>query len=245
MTNDQLAQAIQDGDTSLLPALYEQIYKLFAMLADKQYKRFADRFEQCGIMPEDLRQECYFVLLRMLSAYDRTKGFQFTSYINYQLSAHIRHLLHLQDGKCAQTDLLVTSASLDKPIDSMNGEGSMLDLIPDPASDPTASIEQVDYIKRLHEDLEQCITGALTPRQQSIVRAYYFKGDNFPAIAKSQRVRISYVASEHRQALKRLKRSSHGHKLARQYDMILVHAYEGKDPTARTVELMEKFDLLD
>ena len=71
MTNEQLTDLIKQGDNDeLLPVLWEKTAKLLYKMSAQTYILYKDALKQRGILPEDLNQECYTVLLGAAKACD-------------------------------------------------------------------------------------------------------------------------------------------------------------------------------
>lgn len=79
MTNEQLANLIQQDSTELLPVLWGRVKHLVFMLCGRYYAKYAARFAACGVELCDLRQECYAAFLEAVRAYREDKGLQFSS----------------------------------------------------------------------------------------------------------------------------------------------------------------------
>ena len=81
MTNEELAQAIQAGDASLLTPLWEQVEKLIRLLANKCYIKWKSRCLSMGLTQDDLYQQGYFAVLDAIKYFNIEKGYKFTTYL--------------------------------------------------------------------------------------------------------------------------------------------------------------------
>lgn len=89
-TNEELALLIQQGHKEYISELWANCYKLLYMLSDKFYFARTERLAACGYTQEDLYQGCFFVMLKMVEAYDPEKGYKFTSYAGWHLKNYLQ-----------------------------------------------------------------------------------------------------------------------------------------------------------
>ena len=69
-TNEELALLIQQGHKKYITELWGNCFKLLYLLSDKFYFAYTDKITACGYTQEDIHQGCFFVLLKMIKAYD-------------------------------------------------------------------------------------------------------------------------------------------------------------------------------
>lgn len=140
MTNEALAVLIQQGDNDeLLPVLWEKTAKLLYKMSAQTYILYKDALKQHGILPEDLNQECYTVLLGAVKAYDSNKGYMLSTYFGYQFKQVLRKLLN-------GADVLdrIDTKSFDDPMTDEEDAPTRGDITPDPESG--AGFERVDML---------------------------------------------------------------------------------------------------
>ena len=58
LTNEQLAELIQQGNDELKPVLWERVKRLLYSFAGKYYYRYTEYCERFGVSEWDLRQLC-------------------------------------------------------------------------------------------------------------------------------------------------------------------------------------------
>lgn len=200
MTNEELAVEIQQGNTRCVSLLWNQTEKLFVMLCNKWWTVRGERFTECGIMLDDLKQECYFVLIDAVAAYDSTTGYKFTTYIRYPMQNRFNALLGYRYG---HRNVLNNCTSLDTPV-TEDEDYSLLDAIPDPVSEqPFEQIDHNDYVAKLHSDLEAAMQRKLSEQQKNVICDYYYSGLSFADIGERQgvsadRVKTIFQTSRHR-----------------------------------------------
>ena len=130
MTNEALAELIQQGDNDeLLPVLWEKTAKLLYKMSAQTYILYKAALKQHGILPEDLNQECYTVLLGAVKAYDSNKGYMLSTYFGYQFKQVLRKLLN-------GADVLdrIDTKSFDAPMTDEEDAPTRGDITPDPES---------------------------------------------------------------------------------------------------------------
>ena len=115
MTNEQLAELIQDGITELLPSLWEQVEKFFYLQAGKWFYKYPDMCRRAGVELQDLEQVSYFAFLDAVRYYKREEGNKFLSYAGFPIKTQFNELLgHRYE---AQTHLPLNGAvNIEKPI---------------------------------------------------------------------------------------------------------------------------------
>lgn len=96
MTNEELAIQIQLGKGEYYAELWQNCRKLLFKIMQSKL---------CGVpLPvyisrEDLEQEMYFALCKAAQAYDDTKPYSFTSYLNYSVINTLHGILRRSAGR--------------------------------------------------------------------------------------------------------------------------------------------------
>lgn len=90
MTNEELAIQIQLGHAEHYTELWQNVRRLmYKILRSKLSRIELPNY----LTPEDLGQELYFALCNAVQAYDDTKPYKFTSYLEYHIMNAIRSAL--------------------------------------------------------------------------------------------------------------------------------------------------------
>lgn len=213
MTNEELASMIKNGNKKAIPKLWEQVEKLLYLLCNNLYIRHNEVLSRAGVQIDDLTQESYFAFLDAIQGYDESKGYKFTSYLNYPLLNHIRSLV----GGKSQT-ALNTADSLERPIE----DGLMVaDMVAD-SNNSFLPVEERLYWEQVRKDLEQGIS-ALDGMQQAVVRGKYYNGMSTKDLSQQLDRTYEYMRGVEHSAFRRLRRD----KNIKQYqdDIISTHAY--------------------
>lgn len=166
MTNEALAKLIQQGDNDeLLPVLWEKTAKLLYKMSAQTYILYKDALKQRGILPEDLNQECYTVLLGAVKAYNSDKGYMLSTYFGYQFKQVLRKLLN-------GADVLdrIDTKSFDDPMTDEEDAPTRGDITPDPESGAGFDrVDMSDYYTPLHKALD-----SLAPADREIIDLRFF-----------------------------------------------------------------------
>lgn len=166
MTNEALAELIrQGGNEELLPVLWEKTAKLLYKMSAQTYILYKDALKQHGILPEDLNQECYTVLLGAVKAYDSDKGYMLSTYFGYQFKQVLRKLLN-------GADVLdrIDTKSFDDPMTDEEDAPTRGDITPDPESGAGFDrVDMSDYYTPLHKALD-----SLAPADREIIDLRFF-----------------------------------------------------------------------
>lgn len=169
-TNEQLAAAIQKGQTDLLPLLWEQTEKLIKMLIMRfiKNKRLPNSIDS-----EDLLQCGYFALLRAVKAYKPDERYKFNSYLEFHIRNVIRdELIHI--GR-------IQEFSYNKTVSSSDDEIELIELMED------ENAEESIYIHSELSDTQRIVIEALEelpPNIKEVIYLHYFKGLSYVDIAK-------------------------------------------------------------
>lgn len=183
LTNEQLAEFIQQGNEDLKPVLWERVKKLLYMFAGKYYRRYTEYCDRFGVTEWDLKQQAYTAYENSFASYDRSRG-TYAAYLNLMFKNAIRGLF---GGK----DPLNFSDSLDRLLDTEDeGSGAVGDLIPDTAAaEAFEEIEESSVAAVVRSAVEK-----LPDRERDIIKSRYFDGLSRPRISadigmSSERVR--------------------------------------------------------
>lgn len=213
MTNEELVAIIKNGNTAATFQLWEQVERLVYSLCNKLYLRYSEPLSRAGVQIDDLTQESYFAFLDAIQSYDESKGYKFTSYLNYPLLNCIRSLI---GGKSYTA--LNTADSLERPIED---DLLLADMVADPMND-FLPIEERLYWEQVRKDLEQGIS-ALDGMQQDVIRGKYYNGLSTKDLSQQCGRTYEYMRGVEYEAFRRLRRD----KNIKQYmdDIISTHAY--------------------
>lgn len=190
MTNEDLAIQIQLGHMEHYAELWEQVKKLmykilYGKLNRIELPNYLDR--------EDIEQELYFALCNAVQAYDDTKPYKFTTYLEYQIMNVIRSALPrkpLQEYSYNQT-----------AGDNENTE--LLEFIEDEAAElELKDVELTDIQTQVRQ-----VVAELPNRERSVVSLYYFDSQNLAQIAERLRVSLEMVRNIKNKGLRILRQN--------------------------------------
>lgn len=164
---EQLAEAVQRGEQDALARLFEEVRVILYLRASRYYFRYRDHCDRAGATEEDLKQVSFFAVLNAAKAYDRSKGFRFTTYLNRHLMSEFATLC---GWRSTRRDALNLADSLDAPLPTGRGSGdgedltlaeTLVDLV-EPTPDELAEVESTeravrDAVQRLPDDLRDVI----------------------------------------------------------------------------------------
>lgn len=188
MTNEEFATAIKDGDTGLMPQLWEQVRRFVVLSA----KSFLNRCSENGLKRttlDDLVQCGYLALVAAVRYYDPQKSFKLTTYLGKTLLNAFNEELGFR-GKVDPMDRLIVS--LNMPIGEEN-DTELLDFLDDPesAADFEHVVESI-YNQQLRYTLDAALE-VINPKSADILRLHFFFGFSFESIAESWKLHPNYV----------------------------------------------------
>lgn len=230
-TNEELALLIQQGHKEYISELWANCYKLLYMLVDKIYYANPDRLAACGYTQEDLYQGSFFVLLKMIEAYDPEKPFKFTSYAKLHLQNYFRRsVLHYDSEAKIIKSVLNISSSIDKPIGSGEDEeltvGSLIK--DDNAELAFENVEEDIYRTELHNALEKGLQ-SLTYTQRAVIRERFYNSSSLKVTAEKVGMTESQAHSNETYALRNLRAYNAKTKRLESFraDILYTAAYSG------------------
>lgn len=203
MTNEELAILAQNGHKASRLALWDSIQGLFYKKAAVYYLSNAELCTSHGVELDDLRQISYMAFLDAVKAYDPESGFLFSTFINYPFQNAVNSLLGLRTERQAN-EPLNRAASLDKPIETADGDSStLMDMIPDTAS--------MDFLEELDRDSEawfiRKVVDELKEPFQSVIRLHFFEGRTLQEIGEEMGVTAERVRQLKYKALRKLRQN--------------------------------------
>jgi len=228
LTNEELAQHIQQGDNGYMPQLWEQVRRFIAGQALRLYNALEDTR---GIEPDDLIQQGYFAVVAAVRYYDPARGLKFATYLTRTLKTAFAEALGRRGSK---RDALLQARSLDEPLDD-SGEYTLLDTIGDRAGQSNVEEwEESAYNRDLREALDNALDYLNDRHRQEIRRHYYF-GQTYDSIGKLYGVNGNAVVGDIDRAFIQIRKSSHRRKLASfmPYDPVSPHLMRKNHPVVR------------
>lgn len=197
---NSMASRIRQGETDLIPDLWESVYDFVKLRASVAMRNMPG---ELGVTVDDLIQCGYFALVSAVDTYDEKKG----SFLGW-LAKYLQHEFAKAGGySTSKRDALNFSTSLDVPVPGgENADETFADVLPD-AKDVYADVEDVIYYQQLHDTLEKSI--ALLPESQSgVVRERYWHNKKLQEIADELGVSKERIRQKEVEALKRLRRTA-------------------------------------
>lgn len=191
MTNEELAIQIQLGHTELYGELWAKCRKLLIVLLRQRVNGL--RLPNY-ITPDDLEQEMYFALCRAVQAYDDTKPFSFTSYLNYSVMNELRDFLPTNH---------LTEYSYNQSIPNDDGESELIDFIADESAPQEYERIELTDLQRI---TRQAVAG-LPRRESEAVQLFYFYGMTHKQIAERKGVTVEQIQSRKRKGIEILRRN--------------------------------------
>lgn len=216
MTNEQLAQFIQSGDSDeLIPVLWEKIKPLVYMKCEKIYAAKPNYFKQCGVEVWDMKQACYSAYLAAIKYYKPESGYKFTTFLDKPMQNAISELT---DCRTSKKNVLNESSSLDKTITSEDGEKtSYIDLVADQESN--------EFLDNLDQESEALtiweVVNSLEEKYSSVIIAYFRDNKTFKEIAQDMNVSFQRVRDINQYALRLLKRNKYIRNMGKEYGLTI------------------------
>lgn len=209
MSNEEYAMLIKQGEKEFITPLWEQVYKLMYGIANKYYSRYYDRFIACGISLEDLQQECYFVFLNIVKAYDPEKEYKLLTYAKYQFKRHIQQLLRI-GSNFAENPLNSCNSLSDSVTGYEDEEMTVADTLTDKeAENDFFNIDDIIFNDELHSALDNSMSESLNDTEIEILNNRYFNGMTLNELATIRGVSGNAIRQREQNALRKLRQYNH------------------------------------
>lgn len=203
MTNEQMIELIQTGENNnLIPVLWEQVRKLLNIIADRYYIAYSEKCTQYGVTDSDLKQMTYNAYLEAVKAYDKHKGFKFTTYLTFQFKKVIRQLF------CR--NMLNDTTSLNTVI---AGDKELVEAIQD--NDSYNSFEAFENSSIT--DIIRKAVDQLPDELKAVIHLRYYMELSVKATSKKLKITENEARSKERAALNLLRKNTAIQKLAREH----------------------------
>lgn len=204
MSNEELAQRIQDGERGLISQLWEQVAQFIRLQA---YKRYVLTGGMGGVEVEDLAQSGYFALLAALDTYDRSTGYKFLTYLSVALKNAFREATGYHPTRSVKHDLIDKAASLDAPLSGDDEEFTLGDTLADPMNDYDA-LEHKIWLDQLQETMSRALD-TLPAEWRDVLHRYYWQGQTEEQIGRETKTSRQEAQKRKRDALLHLYRHKH------------------------------------
>lgn len=199
MTNEELAQRIQNGENDLLPQLWEQVRRFAAQQANRLVYKLEGQY---GVEADDLISAGFIALYAACETYRPGEGKFLTWYSFYLKTAFAETCGY----KTSKRDPLNDADSLDAPLtdDTDTTKGDML---ADPV-DQFADAEHKIWLEQLQEAMGKAMD-ALPAEWRDVLHRYYWQGQTLEEIGKATGVNKNNVWLRHGKGLRQLRRTMH------------------------------------
>lgn len=207
MTNEELAVLIEEGDNEAVALLWENMKKLFYRINFRYAAVYHNRMAECGVTVEDLHQECYFVMLESVRAYNARKpehaDYLLTTYVRLIYKKHFQKILSIH-GRGRPKDVLnMHYDKLDETVYD-DSDSVLMDFIPDDtAEEEYRNIENADYCSKAVETAKNLVS----EKQWRILARVYINGQPQKAVADEIGVSTTRIQEIACSALKTLRSS--------------------------------------
>lgn len=169
---NQLVQDIQNGETSKLHALWDEVERLVAYWAAKYAAK-----NLSGAVFDDLYQCGYIALCQAVETHNGADSFPHWLYYYYKKEVAI---LTGYNTKRQRNDPLRNAVSLEAPVAIREESITIGDTIQDP-QDAYEDIEREIYNEQLRAALERQLD-TIRPECASVIREHYMQGKTFESI---------------------------------------------------------------
>lgn len=166
MTNEELAQQIQQGERDLILPLWEQVRRY---AHDRAYKWHRATGGRGGVTLDDLEQEGFIALLEALEGWDEKAG-PFLPWYSLRLKAAFTAAT-AQRTQRDRKDPLESALSLDAPLlDGLDDPFILADVVADPRAEQ--DMENLEEIER--QESVRRVVNSLSEEQRRVILLRYY-----------------------------------------------------------------------
>ncbi len=203
MTNEEMAVMINNGQTELIPALWERVRKLVGKFTYNYYTKHYELCKRAGVTDEDLLQEAYFGFIKAIQAYPSQSGNMFTSYLNFPIQSCFVAITGQRTSK-SRKEPLNNATSLNTPVSDTDDGVYLQDTLQDEnAHVDFEQIELTDMQKIVREELAQLKDA----KQQDFISLHYLHEQSYQAIANQSGISRERVRQIINDGLRKLRNS--------------------------------------
>ncbi|MCI6706905.1 MULTISPECIES: sigma-70 family RNA polymerase sigma factor [Eisenbergiella] len=179
LNNEELAEKIRNGDTSLIPLLWGKCRRTVMIMAAK-YRGVMEK--NAFVDMEDFIQCGYFAMLAAVEAYDPEKGYKFSSYMNYKYKKQVYEMF----GNVREGDKRIFPAAASSLNVTLENDGHETELI-DMLEDKNAERIETDYEKKELQQIVRDAVAKLPERERYVIQERYFNEREKVQIADGKR----------------------------------------------------------
>lgn len=166
MTNEELAQQIQQGERDLILPLWEQVRRFARDRAFRWHRATGGRG---GVTLDDLEQEAFIALLEALEGWDEKAG-KFLTWYDLRLKSAFTAAT-MQRTKRDRKDPLESALSLDAPLlDGLDDPFILADVVADPRAEQ--DMENLEEIER--QESVRRVVNSLSEEQRRVILLRYY-----------------------------------------------------------------------
>lgn len=181
MTNEELAAKVQQGNTELIPLLWEQVNRFIDMQAGKYLDSFPEHYRA---LRGDMVNEAYLHFLTAIEKYDPERG-AFLTCLGWYIRSAFEAVAYNGRGGRQKNDPLNQAVSLDTPIDDTEDLTLTDTLIDDTAEAPYRDLEDLALWQSVRKLLYEAIDHAADKIGSSLVRYMFDNGCNIGKASKA------------------------------------------------------------
>ena len=203
MSNEELVSCIQAGDVEKMAELWEQVRRLVALKANRVYRALElnGRFD---VEFDDLMQSGYLALDAAVRYYTPSDECSFATYLVTTLKTAFAEATGWQNKK-HRNDPLNWALSLSAPIGNDPDDGTLEDIVSDPADD-YETVDERDFAECRRKTIRRLFDTELTEWERTVLDLIYYEGLKRTEVSEKTGMTLDRVRQiEHRACSKLIK----------------------------------------
>lgn len=211
MTNEQIAKAIQAGESHLIEQLWKQCYPFIR----KQARRWKQAWNsRTDVDIEDLTQSGYFAICAAVDGWDASKGLSFLGYLEWCLKTEFATVCSCRTGT-EKADPIYSAMRFESPI-AGDTEGHTVAEILGAECPELEEIEEKDFREYISKAVREAVA-KLPENYGKAVAAHYLEGVPYTTIAESMGVSISRAQQLGQRGLRKIRENRESEELRKLY----------------------------
>lgn len=217
MSNEELAVAIQSGETERMGELWEQVKGLVVWKAQSVINALDQRGTRCGVDLDDLIQSGYIAMTETVHHYTPECGAAFSTCLINRLKNAFAEVAGYRT-KCGRNEPLNNCFSLDQTVGADPDGAPLGDFIQDPkAAANILEKEEGLWQEQLHEALETAMA-VLPERNAEVLRLRYYQSLTPAEVGQLEGITAGKVRQIESKAIRQLRQPSIACRLRPFYD---------------------------
>lgn len=176
MSNEELAVQIKEGQTDLIPELWESVERFIQWKSWEYYKqthgyRLSHGYTTSLPEVDDFVQSGYFAMIKAVEYFSADSGYSFLTFLSYTLKSAFQECIGIRGSRRDLLDIAGTG-SFDAPLKLEENSGTLYDVTQDETNN-IEDAEQKIWLDQLRSALDTALDRLPEDQRQTLIDRYY------------------------------------------------------------------------